>query len=111
MADLPPVGRLVVVADESYHGGVVCILDCLDRRVTTGAVVVVSDEPYRGGVICILDGLNRRVTRGAVVGVQGEEKGGQHTTLGGAGVNCAGLRQMRAQPDILSPVDEKICNP
>ena len=63
MADLPPVGRLVVVADETYHGG----------------------------VVCILDGLDRRVTRGAVVGVQGEEQGGQHTTLGGTGVNCAGL--------------------
>lgn len=62
MADLPPVGRLVVVADETYHGGVVCILDGLDRQVTRGAV-----------------------------GVQGEEQGGQHTTLGGTGVNCAGL--------------------
>ena len=63
MTDLPPVGRLVVVADEACHGG----------------------------VVCILDGLDRWVARGAVIGVQGEERGGQHTALGGTGVNCAGL--------------------
>ena len=61
MADLPPVGRLVV-----------------------------ADETFYGGVVCILDGLDRWVTR-EVVGVQGEEKGRQHTTLVGTNVNCAGL--------------------
>ena len=63
MGDLPPVGRLVVVADETYQGG----------------------------VVCILDGLDRRVTGGAVIRVKGEEQGRQHTALGGTGVNCAGL--------------------
>ena len=52
---------------------------------------MVGDEAYYGGVVCIFDGFDRRVSRGAVIGIQGEEQGGQHTTLGGTGVRCAGL--------------------
>ena len=64
MVNLPPVGGLVTIRDESNEGGVV-------RKLQE------------------LDGL---VTGGAAVGVQGEEQRRKNTALGGSGTDslCIG---------------------
>ena len=53
-------------------------------------LIVVADETHHGCVICKLDEEVGAVGGCAVVGQQGEEQGAEHTSLGGTCTQCDG---------------------